>query len=63
MHGFHSFKINEMREYFEKLMKPSVTNEKLEELLISFQDEILKSFENKLIDQNTKIEELGQNQT
>ena len=61
MHGFHSFKINEMREYFEKLMKPSVTNEKLEELLISFQDEILKSFENKLIDQNTKIEELGQN--
>ena len=39
-------------------MKPHVTNEKLEELLKSFQDEIVKRFEHKLKEQNTKIEEL-----
>ena len=49
--------INEMREYFEKLMKPHVTNEKLEELLKFFQDQIMKSFEHKLKDENTKIED------
>ena len=37
-----------MREYLENLMKPLVTNEKLEELLKSFQDEIVKRFEHKL---------------
>ena len=39
---------SEMREYLENLMKPLVTNEKLEELLKSFQDEIVKRFEHKL---------------
>ena len=39
---------SEMREYLENLMKPLVTNEKLEELLKSFQDEIVKRFEYKL---------------
>ena len=47
---------SEMREYFENFMKPLVTNEKLEELLKSFQDEIVKKFEHKLKEQNTKIE-------
>ena len=46
-----------MREYVENLMKPLVTNEKLEELLKSFQDEIVKRFEHKIKEQNTKIEE------
>ena len=49
---------SEMREYFENLMKPLVTNEKLEELLKSFQDEIVKRFEYKLKEQNTKTEDL-----
>ena len=49
--------INEMREYFEKLMKPHVTNKKLEDLLKFFQDEITKSFEQKLKDEKTKIED------
>ena len=47
-----------MREYFENLMKPLVTNEKLEELYKSFQHEIVKRSEHKLKEQSTKIEEL-----
>ena len=50
---------SEMRTYFENLRKPLVTNENQEELLKSFQDEIVKSFEHKLKDQNTKIEEFS----
>ena len=48
----------EMREYLENLMKPLVTKEKKEELLISFQDETLKRFEYKLKEQNSEIEKL-----
>ena len=55
-----------MRKYFENLMKPLVTNEKLE-LLKSFQDEIVKRFDHKLKEQNTQKEEseskLAMNQT
>ena len=47
-----------MQEYFEDLMKPLVTNKKLEELLKSFQDEIVNRLEHKIKEQNTKIEEL-----
>ena len=47
-----------MQQYFEGLMKPLVTNEKLEELLKSFQDEIVNRLEHKIKEQNTKIEEL-----
>ena len=47
---------SEVREYFENLMKPLVTNEKLEELK-SFQDKIVEISEHKLKEQNTKIEE------
>ena len=47
-----------MREYFENVIKPLVTNEKLEELLKSFQDDIVKRFEHKLEEKNSKIVEL-----
>ena len=49
---------SEVREYSENLMKPLVTNEKLEELK-SFQDKIVEISEHKLKEQNTKIEELA----
>ena len=35
---------SEMRQFFENLMEPPVTNEKLEELLKYFQDERVKRF-------------------
>ena len=42
--------MSEMRDYFENLMKPLVTNDKLEQLLKSFEDGLMKK--------NTRIEEL-----
>ena len=47
-----------MREYFENLMKPLVTNETLEQQLKSFQDGLMKKIEDKLKEQNDRIEEL-----
>ena len=44
----------EMRDYFESLMEPLVTNEKLEQKFKSFQDGLMKKIE----EQNTRIEEL-----
>ena len=49
---------SEMHEYIENLMKPLITNEKLQELFKTFQAEIVKRFEHNLKEQNTKIEEL-----
>ena len=49
---------SEMRDYFENLMKPLVTNGKLEQLLKSFQDGLMKKIEDKFNEQNTRIEEL-----
>ena len=49
---------SEMRDYFENLMKPIVTNDKLEQLLKSFQDGLMKKIEDKFNEQNTRIEEL-----
>ena len=49
---------SEMRDYFENLMKPLVTNDKLEQLLKSFQDGLMKKIEDKFNEQNTRIEEL-----
>ena len=49
---------SEMREYFENLMKPLVTNETLEQQLKSFQDGLMKKIEDKLEEQNDRIEEL-----
>ena len=47
-----------MHDYFENLMKPLVTNDKLEQLLKSFQDGLMKKIEDKFNEQNIRIEEL-----
>ena len=49
---------SEMRDYFENLMKPLVTNDKFEQLLKSLQDGLMKKIEDKFNEQNTRIEEL-----
>ena len=49
---------SEMRDYFENLMKPLVTNESLEQQLKSFQDGLMKKIEDKFKEQNDRIEEL-----
>ena len=49
---------SEMRDYFENLMKPLVTNDKLEQLLKSFHNGLMKKIEDKFNEQNTRIEEL-----
>ena len=49
---------SEMREYFENLMKPLVTNETLEQQLKFFQDGLMKKIEDKFKGQNDRIEEL-----
>ena len=43
-----------MRKYFENLMKPLLSNESLEDFLSSFQERIIKRFEEKYDDQQTK---------
>ena len=48
----------EVRDYFESLIKPLVTNESLEKLLGAFQEKIVKRFEEKLDEQNAKTIEL-----
>ena len=48
----------EVREYFENLIKPLVTNQSLEELLCKFKEGIISKFEDKLREQNLKIREL-----
>ena len=49
---------SEMREYFENLMKPLVTNETLEQQLKFFQDGLMKKIEDKFKEQNDRLEEL-----
>ena len=49
---------SQMREYFENLMKPLVTNETLEQQLKSFQYGLMKKIEDMLKEQNDRIEEL-----
>ena len=48
----------DVREYFENLIKPLVTNQSLEELLCKFKESIISKFEDKLREQNLKIREL-----
>ena len=48
----------EVREYFENLIKPLVTNQSLEELLCKFKEGIISKFEDKLKEENLKIQEL-----
>ena len=49
---------SELQDYFESLMEPLVTNEKLEQVFKSFQDGLMKKIEDKFKEQNTRIEEL-----
>ena len=49
---------SQMREYFENLMKPLVTNETLEQQLKSFQYGLMKKIEDMHKEQNDRIEEL-----
>ena len=48
----------EVREYFNNLIKPLVTNKSLEELLDKFKEDIISKFEDKLTEQSLKIQEL-----
>ena len=48
----------EVREYFSSLIKPLVTNKSLERRLYKFKEEIISKFEDKLREQNLKIQEL-----
>ena len=48
----------EVREYFGNLIKPLVTDKSLEELLYKFKEEIISRSEDKLREQNLKIQEL-----
>ena len=48
----------EVREYFENLIKPLVTNQSFEELLCKFKEGIISKFGDKLRERNLKIQEL-----
>ena len=56
MNIFSKMLLQKLIKNIKKLMESLVTNEKLEELLKSFQDEIVKTLN--INEQNTKIEEL-----
>ena len=49
---------DELKCYFEKLIEPLVTNNSLEELFNKLKDEIMKKFDEKISEQNAKIEKL-----
>ena len=49
---------SEMREYFENLIKPLVTNETSEQQRKSFQDGLIKKIDDEFKEQNDRIEEL-----
>ena len=48
----------ELKCYFEKLIEPLVTNNSFEELFNNLKDEIMKKFNEKISEQNAKIEKL-----
>ena len=48
----------ELKCHFEKLIEPLVTNNSLEELFNKLKDEIMKKFDEKISEQNAKIEKL-----
>ena len=74
MHGFHivntrsnntkakeekmTTAIEKLKCYFEKLIEPLVTNNSLEELFNKLKDKIIKKFDEKISEQNAKIEKL-----
>ena len=56
--GVHMSVTADLREYFENLIKPLVTNKSLEQLLCKFKEGNISKFEGKLREQNLKIQEL-----
>ena len=48
----------ELKCYFEKLIEPLVINNSLEELFNKLKDEIMNKFDEKISEQNAKIEKL-----
>ena len=49
---------NEIKCYFEKLIEPLVTNKPFENLFSKLNDDILKKLDEKISEQNAKIEKL-----
>lgn len=49
---------DEMKCYFEKPIKPLVTNKSLEELLNKLKCGLVKEFEEKILEQNAKMKKL-----
>ena len=49
---------NEIKCYFEKLIKPLVTNKSLEDLFSKLKYDILKKFDEKISEQNAEVENL-----
>ena len=49
---------NKMKCYFEKLIKPLATNKSLEYLFNKLKDYLFKRFDEKISEQNAKIEKL-----
>ena len=56
--GVNMFITAEVREYFENLIILLVTNQSSEELLRKFKEGIISKFEDKLREQNLKIQEI-----
>ena len=49
---------NKMKRYFEKLIKPLATNKSLEYLFNKLKNYLFKKFDEKISEQNAKIEKL-----
>ena len=49
---------NEMKCYFEKLIEPLVTDKALEDLVNRLKGDLMKKFDEKISEQNAKIEKL-----
>ena len=49
---------NEMKCYFEKLIEPLVTDKALEDLVNKLKGDLMKKFDEKISEQNAKIEKL-----
>ena len=49
---------NEMKCYFEKLIEPLVTDKSLEDLVNKLKGDLMKKFDEKISEQNAKIEKL-----
>ena len=48
----------ELRDYFSELIQPLVTNKCLEQMFQKLKEEVVTKFEERLIEQNKKIDEL-----